>query len=98
MENKGRAVIASLLVAAGVGLLAYGLFRNAIAVSSKPVTLPAVPGVEDELGPMTVLPEPEIVSEPAITQEVARGGVTRDESGQITKTYEGTQAPQACPT
>jgi hypothetical protein len=39
------------------------------------------------------------LSEASITQEVARGGVTRDESGQIKKTYEeGQQAPTACPT
>ncbi len=38
-------------------------------------------------------------SEAAVTQEVARGGLTRDESGQIKKTYEeGQQAPKACPT
>jgi hypothetical protein len=38
-------------------------------------------------------------SEAAITQEVARGGLTRDEKGQIKKTYEeGQQAPKACPT
>ena len=39
------------------------------------------------------------LSEAAITQEVARGGLTRDEKGQIKKTYEeGQQAPKACPT
>ena len=37
-------------------------------------------------------------TQPAVTQEVARGGVTRDEDGQIKKTYEGTEAPKACPT
>ena len=38
-------------------------------------------------------------SELAVTQEVARGGVKRDESGQIKKTYEqGEKAPAACPT
>jgi hypothetical protein len=47
---------------------------------------------------MPVVAQPEITSEPAITQEVARGGVTRDESGQIKKTYEGTAVPKACPT
>jgi len=39
------------------------------------------------------------LSEASITREVARGGVTRDEAGQIKKTYEdGQQAPAACPT
>jgi hypothetical protein len=38
-------------------------------------------------------------SELAITQEVARGGVKRDESGGVKKTYEeGEKAPAACPT
>ncbi len=38
-------------------------------------------------------------SEVAITQEVARGGVKRDESGEVKKTYEeGEKAPAACPT
>ena len=39
------------------------------------------------------------MSEMAITQEVARGGITRDESGEVMKTYEeGQEAPEACPT
>jgi hypothetical protein len=38
-------------------------------------------------------------SELSITQEVTRGGVKRDESGNIKKTYgEGEKAPAACPT
>jgi hypothetical protein len=38
-------------------------------------------------------------SEMAMTREVARGGVKRDESGQVKKTYEeGQKAPAACPT
>jgi len=38
-------------------------------------------------------------SELAITQEVARGGVKRDESGEVKKTYEeGEKPPETCPT
>lgn len=38
-------------------------------------------------------------SELAVTQEVARGGVKREESGEVKKTYdEGQKAPAACPT
>lgn len=38
-------------------------------------------------------------SEMAITQEVAQGGLKRDESGEVKKTYEeGQKAPAACPT
>ena len=97
--EKGRAVLALVLVAAGAGLLAYGLFHNSITVFSKPASGPVVATLDDEPSPsLPVVAQPAPVSEPAVVQEVARGGVTRDESGQIKKTYEGTQAPKACPT
>ena len=39
------------------------------------------------------------VSELSITHEVARGGVKRDKSGEVKKTYgEGKKAPAVCPT
>ena len=104
--EKGRIVLAVLLVAAGVGLLAYGVFHNSIAVSSSKVTPasspePGAAGLQgtDQAqvsGPNQV--QVTAMSEPAATQEVARGGLTRDESGQVKKTYEGTEAPKACPT
>jgi hypothetical protein len=98
--EKGRAILAPLVAVVGAGLLAYGLFHNAIAVSSKPVSEPVVPGWDVN---EPTLPQPaaqtQLVSEPAVVQEVARGGVTRTESGQVQKTYEeGKQAPKACPT
>ena len=95
--EKGRAVLALLLVVVGAGLLAYGLFHNSIAVwsSSRP---PEMLGSDGEPNEVPVVAQAEIASEPAVTQEVARGGVTRDESGQIKKTYEGKEAPKACPT
>ncbi len=98
--DKGRAVLALLLVMAGAGLLAYGLFYNSIMVFSKPSSPPIVPGLQDEPSPVDVdvVAQAEPASEPAVTQEVARGGVTRDEEGRIKKTYEGTEAPKACPT
>jgi hypothetical protein len=96
--EKGRVVFALVLVAAGAGLLAYGLFHNSITVFSRPASGPVVPGLEDEPSPVQVAAQSEAVSEPAVTQEVARGGVTRDESGQVKKTYEGKEAPKACPT
>jgi len=95
--EKGRIVLVLLLVAAGAGLLMYGLFQNSIAVSSSS-SPPEFPGLDDEPSVVSVAAQSEVVSEPAITQEVARGGVTRDESGQIKKTYEGKEAPKACPT
>jgi hypothetical protein len=101
--ERGRAVLALVLVAAGAGLLAYGLFHNSITVFSKPAAPPVVVTLDDEPSPpspsVPVVAQPKATSEPAVVQEVARGGVTRDESGQIKKTYEeGKQAPKACPT
>jgi len=97
--DKGRAIVSLVLVVVGAGLLAYGLFRNSIMVFSKPASPPVLPGLEGEPSPVVeVTAQAEPTSEPAVVQEVARGGVTRDEAGQIKKTYEGTQAPKACPT
>jgi hypothetical protein len=96
--ERGRAILALVLLAAGAGLLAYGLLHHSIAVSSKSAGALDVPGVEGESSQVQVAAQPEAMSEPAVTQEVARGGVTRDESGAVKKTYEGTQAPKACPT
>jgi hypothetical protein len=97
--EKGRIVFALVLVTAGAGLLAYGLSHHSITVLSKSADPPEVPALDGEPSPtMPAAAQSEIASEPAITQEVARGGVTRDESGQIKKTYEGTAAPKACPT
>jgi hypothetical protein len=93
--------VAVLLVVAGAGLLAYGLFRNSITVYSRPASPPAVATLDGEPTPpsVPVVAQPVATSEPAVVQEVARGGVTRDESGQIKKTYEeGKAAPKACPT
>ncbi len=99
--EKARAILAMLLVVVGIGLLAFGLFRNSIAVSSKPAAVPELPALDGEPTPpvLPVAARTELASEPAVTQEVARGGVARDAaSGRIEKTYEGTAAPKACPT
>jgi hypothetical protein len=92
--------LALVLVAAGAGLLAYGLFHNSITVFSKPANPPVVATLDGEPSPsIPAVAQPASTSEPAVVQEVARGGVTRDQSGQIKKTYEeGKQAPKACPT
>ena len=93
------------LIAAGAGLLAYGLLYNAIAVTSNAPSPgpPVIPGLDDPVlppvpPPLPVVASTALLSEPAVTQEVARGGVARNEFGQLTKTYEGNQAPKACPT
>jgi hypothetical protein len=93
--EKGRVVLVLVFVAAGAGLLLYGLFHNSTAVSSNS---PGVSAGDGEPNQVQVAAQPELLSEPAVTEEVARGGVTRDDSGQIKKTYEGKQAPKACPT
>jgi len=97
--EKGRIVFSLVLVVAGAGLLAYGVSRHSIPVWSKSPAPPEVPVVEGEpmVVPIAAAAQAEVVSEVGVTQEVARGGVTR-ESGRIQKTYEGTAAPKACPT
>lgn len=37
-------------------------------------------------------------SEPTLIKEVTIGGLKRDASGEIKKTYTGNRAPAACPT
>ena len=95
--EKRRAGLALLLVVVGAALLVYGLGFRPIAMAPSGSSTPPDPGVG------TITPVSATVaaaaSELDITREVARGGVKRDESGAIKKTYEeGTQAPKACPT
>jgi hypothetical protein len=95
--EKRRAGLSLLLVAVGAVLLVYGLGFRSIATGTSGSNTPPDPGVA------TITPASATAvttaSELDITREVARGGVKRDESGAIKKTYEeGTQAPQACPT
>jgi hypothetical protein len=79
--EKRRAVLSLVLGAVAVGLLVYGLFYHVRDVWPK-----------DELATMS-----SITPETAMIREVTVGGLKRDDSGQIRKTYEG-QAPKACPT
>jgi len=79
--EKRRTALSLLLVVVAVALLGYGLFRKSATV------------VSSEEGQGTVA----ATSELAVTKEVARGGVKRDESGKIKKTYEG-KAPETCST
>ena len=95
--EKRRAGLALLLVAVGAVLLVYGLSFRSVATGSSNTGAPPAPGV----GTFTPVSATTVTaaSELDITREVARGGVKRDESGAIKKTYEeGTQAPKACPT
>ncbi len=95
--EKRRAGLALLLVVAGVVLLVYGLGFRSIAVAPGAATPPPAPDT-GTITPVSAVTAA-AASELTITQEVARGGVKRDESGAIKKTYEeGKQAPKACPT
>jgi hypothetical protein len=95
-----KAGLTLLLVVAGAALLVYGLgFRSvALAPGESGTNTPSAFGVETTT-PASATTTTAMASELDITREVARGGVKRDESGAIRKTYgEGTQAPKACPT
>lgn len=82
--EKRRAALSLLLVAVGTGLLLYGLLCWQSTVVSSGEPTQGQPAVQSEL---------------ALVQEVARGRLKREESGQIKKTYEeGGKAPAACPT
>ncbi|MFC1764367.1 hypothetical protein ACFL6U_20130 [Planctomycetota bacterium] len=76
-----RAVIPLGLIVGGVFLLIYGLLFHATVISSA-----------DESTEGT---SPK--RETTLIREVAIGGLERDASGQLKKTYEG-PAPKACPT
>ncbi len=69
------------LILCGVALLVYGVFVHAAVISS----------AEESDAAATAK------REPALIREVAIGGLERDDSGEIKKTYTG-QAPKACPT
>jgi hypothetical protein len=77
-----RIVITFLLILMGVALLTYGVSFHAAAVE---------PQASAEGSAVAR-------SEPALIKEVTVGGLERDASGEIKKTYTGNQAPAACPT
>ncbi|MBN1362094.1 MAG: hypothetical protein JW993_15980 [Sedimentisphaerales bacterium] len=77
-----RIAMTFVLVLLGVGLLTYG-------VSFHGATIEAQTGADG-----TAVAQ----SEPALIKEVTIGGLKRDASGEVKKTYTGDQAPPACPT
>jgi len=79
-----RIVIAFLLVLMGVALLTYGVSFHAASIEPQ-ASADAAAVVAAQ-------------SEPALIKEVTIGGLERDSSGEIKKTYTGDQAPAACPT
>jgi len=83
MPNSGRLqqIVSSALLAAGLLLLLYGAFLHSASIT------PA----EGDTAMASA------TGEISLIREVAIGGLERDASGQIKKTYSG-QAPEACPT
>ncbi|HUW18691.1 MAG TPA: hypothetical protein VMW16_05260 [Sedimentisphaerales bacterium] len=81
MRTRGRQISVLCILFVGAVLFAYGLFFHSTAISSG----------QDEDSAVYVQ------SEPALIREVSVGGLRRDESGQVQKTYTG-QPPSACPT
>jgi len=81
LNSKRKIIVFCVLVAAGAVALTYGIFLHAANISSAQGT-----------------DSPALVrSEPALIREVTVGGLERDASGQVKKTYTD-KAPQACPT
>lgn len=77
-----RIVMVLVLVLLGAGLLAYGVSFHAAAID----------GQTGADGTAVMQREPNLI------KEVTVGGLERDTSGEIKKTYTGEQAPAACPT
>ena len=82
-----RLALAAILVAAGAALLLYG-----VAVHSRTVLLKQAepPAAEAE----KTIQE----SEPDLIREVSVGGVLRNPSGKIERTYGEGETPSLCPT
>lgn len=81
LNNKRKIIVFCVLVAVGAAALTYGIFFHSTTIS--PAQATDLPAISK--------------SEPALIKEVSVGGLERDASGQVKKTYTG-KAPQACPT
>lgn len=81
LTRKGKIIVFGLVILTGVALLIYGVFFH-----SKNI-LPQ----QNEDSQMLV------ESELALIKEVSVGGIKRDESGRLKRTYDKTP-PKVCPT
>ncbi len=77
-----RTLVPFPLILLGVALLLYGAVFRGAAVEAQ----------ADGSGSTVAQ------SEGALIKDVTVGGLERDDSGEIKKTYTGEQAPAACPT
>ena len=81
--KSGKIVIFCLLVVVGAILLIFGIWFHRADISPK------------QADHTTKFAK----SEPALMREVSVGGVKRDESGEVKRTYTETEEPpKACPT
>ncbi len=96
--QRRRAVLSLVLVATGATLLFYGLFCHADDVwpadEAEPNQTVSIVVDAPSLPSITMA---SVTTEPALIREVTIGGLVREASGQLKKTYSG-QAPKACPT
>ena len=87
--SRGPRLLSCLsLLALGLALIVWGSFRST-----------AVGQLDDSSDPSQAATKTIVISEAQLIKEITIGGVARDESGQIKKTYgEGEEPDQACPT
>jgi len=85
--RAARIVLAAMLVAAGAALVIYGVARHSRTVLLKQAEPPAAEGAR-------TIDEPE----PALIREITVGGLRRNPSGKIERTYGEGETPSLCPT
>jgi hypothetical protein len=86
--RAARIVLAAILVAAGAALVIYGVARHSRTVLLKQAEPPAAAEAA------RVIDEPE----PALIREITVGGLRRNPSGKIERTYGEGETPSLCPT
>jgi len=84
-----RIVLAAILVAAGAGFVIYGVARHSRTVLLKQAKPPAA---------ATEAARTIDESEPALIREITVGGLRRDPSGKLERTYGEGETPSLCPT
>ena len=85
--RAARIVLAAILVAAGAALVIYGVAQHSRTVLLKQAEPPAAEAEK-------TLEE----SEPALIREITVGGLRRNPSGKIERTYGEGETPSLCPT
>lgn len=100
----GRTLLAALLILSGIVCVVYGLVIHGLILAEEK---------ESYVDPFTTIVNPffpedntqckpkefvfQTVPEWQVIRELTRGGVVRDDSGRIRKTYTG-KPPETCPT